>query len=97
MSEIMNLQRNRPCYSANREVADHLVIYLANNNHLIAVETYFGKIVCVERVSVAEMLVTRWLAGPDLPRIDDDFDGRPGRVFGSKLRVPCTSLKCPRT
>ena len=27
------------------------------------------------------MLVARWLAGPDLARIDDDFDGRAGSVF----------------
>jgi hypothetical protein len=74
-----------------------MVIHLANNSNLIAVETDLGKIIYVEKVRAAEMLVTRWFAGPDLARIDDDFDRRAGRAFRSKWSVPCTSLKCPRT
>jgi len=50
-----------------------LVIYLANNSNLIAVATDLGKTIYVEKVRAAEMLVTRWFAGPNLARIDDDL------------------------
>jgi hypothetical protein len=67
-----------------------LVIDLANNNDLIAVDIDLLKIIYVEKVRAAEMLVTRWFAGPNLARIDDDDD------FGRKSRQGFSD-RSPRT
>ena len=81
LPEVVNLQRNRPCHSANHKITGHLVIYLAYDDYLTAAETDLGKILYVEKVRAAQVRVTRRLAAPDLARIDDDFDRRAARAF----------------
>jgi hypothetical protein len=53
-----------------------LIIYFANEDDLIAAEPDLRKILYIQKVRAAQVIVTHRFASPDLARIDDDLYGR---------------------